>query len=296
MFDRLFKSILVFIVLIFLSGTAYAASVVITTNGTDADDTNNVVQPTVGGSGNVSITVGSNAANDTNDIIPTPGSNKNSSVTITNEVQPNIISKTTPACQVGGCSGQLCVDSTTDPIVSTCEWKEEYGCYKYTKCGIMPDGKCGWANTPEFQSCLSKPLPSPIPPKPCYLNLACQNGYSPDITSCSCKQNPTETPVPCNNILCPDGQFPHYSNCSCYIPTIYPTPNCILNDDIRCPTPTPTPKISPIPNPTGEIIPDHPPFKKCQKICPAGKYRMPGTCSCRSIPPIFLSFLKWFNL
>lgn len=55
-------------------------------------------------------------------------------------------------CQVSGCSGQICA---AEAMATTCEWKAEYACYGLTKCGSFgPNGGCGWAQTPEFLSCM----------------------------------------------------------------------------------------------------------------------------------------------
>ncbi len=56
-------------------------------------------------------------------------------------------------CYVGGCSSQICSD---DPgAISTCEFKEEYACYKTAKCERQSSGQCGWTDTPELQMCLA---------------------------------------------------------------------------------------------------------------------------------------------
>lgn len=58
----------------------------------------------------------------------------------------------TGGCFVGGCSSQICSD---DPgIVSTCEWKEEYACYRGATCERQPDGRCGWTPTEDLLSCI----------------------------------------------------------------------------------------------------------------------------------------------
>lgn len=55
-------------------------------------------------------------------------------------------------CFVGGCSGQVC---SNDPgVVTTCEWRPEYACYRSATCGIDADGSCGWVETAELTSCL----------------------------------------------------------------------------------------------------------------------------------------------
>ncbi len=56
-------------------------------------------------------------------------------------------------CLKGGCSGQLCTDSPD--MVSTCEWREEYACYKDALCERQPSGKCGWTPTPALTQCLN---------------------------------------------------------------------------------------------------------------------------------------------
>ncbi|GMV13547.1 MAG: hypothetical protein HS104_27650 [Polyangiaceae bacterium] len=58
-------------------------------------------------------------------------------------------------CFTSGCSGQICSD--TD-VMSTCEWKPEYACYKqYGKCELQAGGKCGWTKTDELAACLANP-------------------------------------------------------------------------------------------------------------------------------------------
>lgn len=56
-------------------------------------------------------------------------------------------------CYVGGCSGQLCTD---DPeAISTCEWLEEYACYREATCERQIDGQCGWTQTDTLVECLA---------------------------------------------------------------------------------------------------------------------------------------------
>jgi eight-cysteine-cluster-containing protein len=57
-------------------------------------------------------------------------------------------------CEVAGCSGQLCVEAKNRDIMTTCEWKEEYACYKKAKCERQTDGKCGFTKGPEFRECI----------------------------------------------------------------------------------------------------------------------------------------------
>lgn len=55
-------------------------------------------------------------------------------------------------CKPTGCSGQICSD---EDVTTTCEFKEEYACYKNAKCERQSDGKCGWTPTEELVMCLS---------------------------------------------------------------------------------------------------------------------------------------------
>jgi thioredoxin 1 len=59
-------------------------------------------------------------------------------------------------CITGGCSGQLCIEEGDDGV-STCEWREEYTCYKTATCERQDDGQCGWTQTEELTSCLQNP-------------------------------------------------------------------------------------------------------------------------------------------
>jgi hypothetical protein len=59
-------------------------------------------------------------------------------------------------CAIGGCSGQLCVEESPDGTASTCEWREEYGCYIKTKCEVQADGNCGWTENEQFKQCLEQ--------------------------------------------------------------------------------------------------------------------------------------------
>lgn len=57
-------------------------------------------------------------------------------------------------CKVGGCSSQLCIDESQEDLATTCEYKEEYACYKSAKCERQEDGQCGWTPTEELVVCL----------------------------------------------------------------------------------------------------------------------------------------------
>lgn len=55
-------------------------------------------------------------------------------------------------CFRGGCSGQICSDQPG--VISTCEFRPEYACFKTATCEKQADGHCGWTQTPELQACL----------------------------------------------------------------------------------------------------------------------------------------------
>lgn len=64
----------------------------------------------------------------------------------------------TNGCAVAGCSGQLCVSADeASTIVTTCEYRSEYSCYKEASCEPQADGKCGWTQTAELKQCLANP-------------------------------------------------------------------------------------------------------------------------------------------
>lgn len=55
-------------------------------------------------------------------------------------------------CFIGGCSSQIC--SEEEGVVSTCEYREEYACYKNAKCERQTSGECGWTPTKKLTMCL----------------------------------------------------------------------------------------------------------------------------------------------
>lgn len=58
-------------------------------------------------------------------------------------------------CVIAGCSGQLCVSSREkSSVVTTCEYKSEYGCYERATCEPQKNGKCGWTQTEELSQCI----------------------------------------------------------------------------------------------------------------------------------------------
>jgi hypothetical protein len=56
-------------------------------------------------------------------------------------------------CYRGGCSGQLCSDQPDQ--VSTCEYREVYGCYADAVCERQANGQCGWTETETLRQCIA---------------------------------------------------------------------------------------------------------------------------------------------
>ncbi len=54
-------------------------------------------------------------------------------------------------CIKTGCSGQVCSD---EEVVTTCEWRREYGCYRSARCERQASGECGFTPTRELTACL----------------------------------------------------------------------------------------------------------------------------------------------
>lgn len=68
------------------------------------------------------------------------------------------VSSTTGQCVPAGCSGHVCAEENEAPnIVTTCEYKAEYVCYKSARCERQQDGNCGWTQTPQLSACLKNP-------------------------------------------------------------------------------------------------------------------------------------------
>jgi eight-cysteine-cluster-containing protein len=68
--------------------------------------------------------------------------------------QPSETTDTTAgSCYVGGCAGQIC--SAEKDVVSTCEYREVYACYKTAKCERQASGQCGWTETAALKACIA---------------------------------------------------------------------------------------------------------------------------------------------
>ncbi|HEX6730682.1 MAG TPA: DUF6748 domain-containing protein [Pyrinomonadaceae bacterium] len=56
-------------------------------------------------------------------------------------------------CIKTGCSKQICAD---EEVVSTCEYRSEYECYRTARCERQANGECGFTKTPELTRCLNR--------------------------------------------------------------------------------------------------------------------------------------------
>lgn len=54
-------------------------------------------------------------------------------------------------CKISGCSSQICAE---EEMMSTCEYREVYMCYRNARCERQTNGQCGWTETAELRSCL----------------------------------------------------------------------------------------------------------------------------------------------
>jgi len=66
-------------------------------------------------------------------------------------VMPQAECQSDADCMKSGCSGTICQSKGADPVMTTCEWREEYTCYQEGKCGCV-NNKCEWGDS--LQSCL----------------------------------------------------------------------------------------------------------------------------------------------
>lgn len=75
--------------------------------------------------------------------------------------QPNAGCASDSGCAVGGCSGQVCTTSArAQNLITTCEYRAEYDCYKLTSCGCV-EGKCSWKENSEFRNCFDNAKSQP---------------------------------------------------------------------------------------------------------------------------------------
>ncbi|WP_437793269.1 hypothetical protein [Sorangium sp. So ce693] len=91
------------------------------------------------------------------------------------------------SCKVTGCSGQVCADADED-VVTTCEWREEYACYKeHGVCERGASGECGWRATPELEACLGGDEPAPCVVTGCS-GQVCADADEEVVTTCEWRE------------------------------------------------------------------------------------------------------------
>jgi len=59
-------------------------------------------------------------------------------------------------CKKTGCSSQICSDQE---VITTCEYKTEYECYRKATCERQANGDCGFTPTAELNACLKRNRP-----------------------------------------------------------------------------------------------------------------------------------------
>lgn len=67
------------------------------------------------------------------------------------KLAPQEVEMTKKECKPTGCSGQVCAD---EEVVTTCEYRSEYACYKSANCVRQTSGNCGWTETSDLLACL----------------------------------------------------------------------------------------------------------------------------------------------
>lgn len=168
-------------------------------------------------------------------------------------------------CVVGGCSGELCVESGKGPMESICIWKEEFACYNGAQCERQSNGNCGWTVTTELKKCLDNGGGTVEPPK---INP------SPIVYP-----NPTIKPNACGNRVCESGEA-DFSDCPvCESDNVCPLRPCYFRPG-SCPADCPKP-----PSPTSRPIPSftpQPPPPGCTLACPDGYVTQ--ACRCGQYP------------
>ena len=65
---------------------------------------------------------------------------------------PTLPTSPVTQCRATGCSSQVCADQD---VITTCEFRPEFACYRTAKCERQVDGQCDWTITPELQACLA---------------------------------------------------------------------------------------------------------------------------------------------
>lgn len=56
-------------------------------------------------------------------------------------------------CRVTGCSSQVCA---SEDVITTCEYRPEFACYRSAQCEIQLTGECGWTMDNVLRQCLEE--------------------------------------------------------------------------------------------------------------------------------------------
>ena len=56
-------------------------------------------------------------------------------------------------CKPTGCSRQVCSDKE---VITSCEYRSEYACYRLAKCERQINGRCEWTKTLQYSQCLTE--------------------------------------------------------------------------------------------------------------------------------------------
>ncbi len=68
----------------------------------------------------------------------------------------------TNGCAIAGCSAQLCVEAdTASTIITTCEYRSSYACYRSAVCERQSTDICGWTPSPTLMQCLKETTTTP---------------------------------------------------------------------------------------------------------------------------------------
>jgi eight-cysteine-cluster-containing protein len=59
-------------------------------------------------------------------------------------------------CIITGCNGQICA---SEDVITTCEIREEYACYRSTICERNRQNNCGWRDTDTLRECMGQYTP-----------------------------------------------------------------------------------------------------------------------------------------
>jgi len=77
---------------------------------------------------------------------------------IPEEIEPQGEECVTDAnCVRSGCSGTVCQSEDREPIMTTCEWREEYSCFQEIRCGCT-NGFCGWPDDGTLDACIASKI------------------------------------------------------------------------------------------------------------------------------------------